>query len=236
MHHPKADTDGLHGKGKEAGRGLLQTESTYKAEIINIAEYLNTKCTEDQFLNIDKHHEINQPYMNSTIKVVGKVAEELNQSNVISKTKKEGIQHIKAKLGQYLKKKWESKVVHGQYIRSMDRQLTTEEETFLWLSRGDLKGETESEITPAQGQALQTKYNATKILQTETDSKCRLCKQFDETVKHILSACPVLAKEHIKRHDTVCAQLNVNICKEIGGKSRQQTRVRPRTEISQNES
>ena len=59
----------------------------------------------------------------------------------------------------------------------------------------------------------------TKILQKETDSKCRLCKQFDETVKHILSPCPILAKEqHIKRHDTVCAQLNVNICKETGVK------------------
>jgi len=67
--------------------------------------------------------------------------------------------------------------LHGQYIRSMDRQLTTEEDAFIWLMRGDLKGETESEITRAQGQALQTKYHATKILQTETDNKCRLCKQ-----------------------------------------------------------
>jgi hypothetical protein len=29
--------------------------------------------------------------------------------------------------------------------------------------------------------ALKTKYYATKILKTETDSKCRLCHQFDET-------------------------------------------------------
>jgi len=47
------------------------------------------------------------------------------------------------------------------------------------------------------------------------NSKCRLCKQFDETAKHI-SACPVLAKEqYINRHDRVCAQLHCNICKEI---------------------
>jgi len=37
---------------------------------------------------------------------------------------------------------------------------------FLWLSKGDLKAETESEIVPAQDQALQTKYYATKILNT----------------------------------------------------------------------
>ena len=60
---------------------------------------------------------------------------------------------------------------------------------------------------------------ATKILNTETDSKCRLCQQFDETIDHIISACPILAKEeYIKRHDRVCAQLHFNICKEAGVK------------------
>jgi len=29
----------------------------------------------------------------------------------------------------------------------------------------------------------------------ETDSKCRLCKHFDETAEHIISACPISAKE-----------------------------------------
>jgi len=51
------------------------------------------------------------------------------------------------------------------------------------------------------------------------DSICRLCKQFDETVEHIISACPILAEEqYIKRHDRVCAQLHFNICKKIGVK------------------
>jgi len=59
--------------------------------------------------------------------------------------------------------------MHGQYIRSMDRQPISEDDTFLWLSRG-----AESEIIAAQDQAIQTKYNMTKILCTGTDSKCRL--------------------------------------------------------------
>ena len=36
--------------------------------------------------------------------------------------------------------------MHGQYIRSMDTQLIGEEERLPWLSSGNLKGETESEI------------------------------------------------------------------------------------------
>jgi hypothetical protein len=59
----------------------------------------------------------------------------------------------------------------------------------------------------------------TKILQTGKDSKCLLCHQFEETVDHIMSACPVLAKkQYIKRHDRMCAQLHFNTCKEIGVK------------------
>jgi hypothetical protein len=50
----------------------------------------------------------------------------------------------------------------------MNRQLVSEEDTLLWLSTGDLKGEAESDKTAAQDQALQTKYHLTKILQTET--------------------------------------------------------------------
>jgi len=104
--------------------------------------------------------------------------------------------------------------MHGPYIRNTDRQLISEEDTFLWLLKGDLKAETESEIVAAQDQAIQTKYYVTKILNTETDSKCRLCQEFDETIGHIISACPILAKEqYIKRHVRVCAQLH---CKETG--------------------
>jgi len=65
----------------------------------------------------------------------------------------------------------ENNVMHGQYIRNIDRQLITEEDTILWLSKGDLKAENESEIVAAQDQTLQTKYYATKILNTEKDSK-----------------------------------------------------------------
>ena len=65
MYNPKADTDRLYVKRRGGGgRGMLQIEVTYKAEIINTAEYLNTKYIEDQFVNTVKSHESNQPNMN----------------------------------------------------------------------------------------------------------------------------------------------------------------------------
>jgi hypothetical protein len=61
---------------------------TYKAEIINIAEYLNTKYKEHQFVNILKSQESDQLNMNSAIKTAAKVLGELNQSNNNSDTEK----------------------------------------------------------------------------------------------------------------------------------------------------
>jgi len=56
----------------------------------------------------------------------------------------------------------------------VDRQLIGGEDTLLWVLRGDLKGETGIEIIAVKDKALQTKYRSTKILQTETESKCRM--------------------------------------------------------------
>ena len=54
--------------------------------------------------------------------------------------------------------------MHGQYIRNIDRQLFSEEDTFLSLSKGDIKAETESEIVTEQDRKLQTKYLLTYLL------------------------------------------------------------------------
>jgi hypothetical protein len=79
--------------------------------------------------------------------------------------------------------------MHGQYIRSVDRQLVSEEDMFVWLLRGDLKTETEREIM-AQNQALQTKYHATEI--ENSISKCRLCQQYEGQSKSSRNGCIAL--------------------------------------------
>jgi len=60
--------------------------------------------------------------MNSTIKAAAKVAEELNKSNENSDKNGRHSTH-KSKIRRVLKKKMGKQIMHGQYIRSMDRQL-----------------------------------------------------------------------------------------------------------------
>jgi hypothetical protein len=59
--------------------------------------------------------------VNSLIKTAAKITEELSQLNEKSDTKQEVIQHTKARLGEVLENKWKNKVMHGQYIRNIDR-------------------------------------------------------------------------------------------------------------------
>jgi hypothetical protein len=72
--------------------------------------------------------------MNSTTKIAAKVAQELNDTNDSSVTKKEGLNiRTETILRRPLKKIWERKVMHRECIRSI-LQAINEEDTFLWLS------------------------------------------------------------------------------------------------------
>jgi hypothetical protein len=59
-------------------------------------------------------------------------------------------------------------------------------------------------------QSVQTTFKRT-ILKEEIESRCQLCKEYEETID------PILAKnEYIIRHDTVCTHLHFSICKTSG--------------------
>jgi hypothetical protein len=107
--------------------------------------------------------------------------------------------------------------MHGQFPRSFDEKLVDKEQSYWWQKFWDIKGETESTIVAAQDQAISTNYFKRKILKEETESRCWLCKEYEETIDHLTSGCPILAKnEYIIRHDKVCTHLHYSICKTLG--------------------
>ena len=115
------------------------------------------------------------------------------------------------------KERWHGKRMHGQLPHNLHEKLVDIEQSYRWLKSGDIKGETESTIVAAQDQAISTNYFRKKILQEEIESKCRLCKQHEETIDHLTSACPILAKnEYLMRHDIACTHLHYSICKALG--------------------
>ena len=71
----------------------------------NVAEYLNTKYKEDQFVNTVKVHESTQPNMNSILKSAAKIIEELIQLNGKNDAKQDEMQNTKGRLEEVLRKK-----------------------------------------------------------------------------------------------------------------------------------
>ena len=91
-----------------------------------------------------------------------------------------------------------------------------EEESNRWLKSAGLKSETEGLIVAAQDQALKTKYMQAKIIKNGTDPNCRICGRFQETVDHIISGCPELAKtEYVHRHDKVAAYVHLEYLQKL---------------------
>ena len=101
---------------------------------------------------------------------------------------------IKERIAQKTKERWHGKKMHGQLPRNVDEKLVDIEQSHRWLKSGDIKGETESTVVAAQDQAISTNYFKNKILKEEIESKCRLCKQCEETIDHLTSGCPILVK------------------------------------------
>ena len=112
-------------------------------------------------------------------------------------------------------KEWKEKPLYGQFARETEDQ--SNEETWTWLKQGSLKRETEALIIAAQDQAIRTNYIKAKIDKSQTDAKCRMCRDKNETVSHILSGCSKLAqKEYKKRHDNVARAIHWDLSGKCG--------------------
>jgi hypothetical protein len=83
-----------------------------------------------------------------------------------------------------------------------------------WLKFRDSKTKTECTILAVQYQALSRKNFKKKNLKEETESKCRLCKEYEEIVDHLTSGCPIFAQnEHIVRYENIYTHLHYSVCK-----------------------
>ena len=71
----------------------------------------------------------------------------------------------------------------GQLPRNLDEKLMDIEQSYRWLNSSVIKWERESTIVAAQDQAISKNHFKNKILKEEIESKCRICKQHEETIE-----------------------------------------------------
>ena len=78
------------------------------------------------------------------------------------------------------------------------------DQCWAWPQNGDLKKETESLIVAAQNQSMRTNLGKAKFDKSLGDSLCRVSRNVDESIDHIVSSCSKLAqKEYKRRHDNL---------------------------------
>ena len=182
--HPKSNINRLYLKRKSGGRGLISINDCIEGEIRNVHEYLTS--SEESLLKF-------------VVKALN-IQEEVEGKNNYQKRK------LEEKMNSLKNMK-----LHGQFQN--DTENIKQDESWDWLSRGDLKRETESLLMAAQEQALNTNSVKKNIYHTAESDKCRICGTGVENVTHIISQCSSLAnKEYLSRHDKVCLNIHWALC------------------------
>ena len=183
QHHPNADVDGFYVPRKQGGRGLIQIEIAQAVEITKIVEYVDRK--EDSIIQVVRTRQFNID--SAVLQTPRRLKTEVQRE-----TRK-----IKDIMAEKTKERGQGKRMHRQLPRKLDEKLVDIEQSYRWLKCGDIKGESESTVVAAQDQAICTNYFKNKILKEETESKCRLCKQHEETIDHLTSGCPFWRRTNI---------------------------------------
>ena len=187
--HPRADTTRLYIKRKNGGRGLISIEDCVAGEKRSLDYYL----------------------ANSEEILLRHVADK----NGLDKATIESKDAYKTRIDQEKIQSWKNMPLHGKFEQDTQDLKTTD--SWTWLTRGDLKRETESLLIAAQDQALATNAIKKSIYKTTDNDKCRLCGLKVESVTHIISACKMLAQREYKcRHDKVCKYLHWHLCNVHG--------------------
>uniref|UniRef100_H3B0S5 Uncharacterized protein n=1 Tax=Latimeria chalumnae TaxID=7897 RepID=H3B0S5_LATCH len=185
MVHPRADTDRLYVKRKEGGKGLRSIEEMINVEKLALRDYVNSRT---EIVRSSGEHERGI-------------------------TTAERCQEYKRNKKNSRYSSWKQKALHGQYIWQLGEDANIEQ-TYRWLTKYHLKGETEALLIATQDKALDTNSHRVRILHSGTESKCRMCKAEEETVAHII-CCKTLANGSYKeRHNNIARSIHWALCKK----------------------
>ena len=199
FHHPKSNTHRLHLARKEGGRGLIGVEDCHRQECTKLAEYLITG-TDDLSKIIC---EAERPKKHGILSFLEPPKK--GQTTEIDKEHEDGLKEMK---------------LHGQYFKVMeDTPNINLALSRSWLVKPYFRYETESLICAAQEQALATNHTRSKIWGTGKSSLCRLCKEKNETIHHIVSGCKMLCgTQYMYRHNQVAKYIHWQILKDLNVK------------------
>ena len=124
---------------------------------------------------------------------------------------------LKAAQAIKLIKRLRNKTIHGVYYQNSMAPGIDYEGFHTWLTDGTVRAETEALIVAAQDGVLFTNRYQAVVVKNGSDPKCRICREGDETICHILTSCEAHLWSLIKeRHDQVVYQLVLALARSQG--------------------
>ena len=76
---------------------------------------------------------------------------------------------------------------------------------------------TEALITATQNQALWTNWLGYHIMKTRDTDLCRKCRQFPESIEHIVAGYPLMAQTvYLERHNSITSSIHWCLCGSCG--------------------
>ena len=211
--------DRLYLPRARGGMGLVEVDSSHKASVVSLAQYIQSST--DPYLRLVREHHGELPDSLSLLKLAGIFLGEEIHGTVIDKTatqlarssrKKMVSAHQDGRVGN-----WRRSKRAGPFRTLIEKDIIDKEGSFEWLKRGALNYDGERIILAAQDQGLYTN-GVKKLLGLTNDDRCRFCKQAQESSNHLLAGCPVLLNEsrYTIRHNRVCRVLHWRLCKHFG--------------------
>ena len=142
------------------------------------------------------------------------LVERLRNGEAIPNTR-EAVLKLKAAQAVQLVSTSTAKPIHKVYFQQASSAKEVDMEgTFGWLSDGRFRAETEGLVIAAQDGVILTNCHKHTVLKTSATSTCRVCREGEETIGHILSSCrPHMWTLYKERHNRIVYHLMMALAK-----------------------
>ena len=216
--HINSDIDRLYAPRTKGGRGLNSLVDLYISRIVSISQHFKEVAPSNKYIRLVLAHEKEG---------LSRVAEQLQSSfeiDVGETTPKKLSYDIKQKMKQHHITAWRKKPQHGYLSRTRETvKHATEDASNSWMRKCTFSSHVEGYLCAIQEEEIATRALKAKRSKGEENPNCRLCKCSQETIQHVVSACPMLSASMYlpMRHNKVCNVVYQNIIQKESTKKRQ---------------
>ena len=215
-HHPRSAIERIYLPRSAGGVGLVNIENLYNRKLVSLAHHLSVSS--DPLVLLCCEIDSDLPRRSSVLFRAREYCASLSVTsdfqNILFSSLKSLIRDCQF---SRLMSSIIDKPLHGQYYALLNKNSIDKTRSVCWL-KSHVHSESESTILAIQNQAITTRVLQVKIMKMSIPSiMCRLCGEHEESVVHLLAACPSLAATaYLYRHNLVAGVVHWHLMRLHG--------------------